>query len=758
MRNWGWAWLLLVFVCSLRACYLYWQSTADLRAARSGFPWHRLQQPQTPVLSPRSSHNDSTVIDATPSNLFYFTQISDLHLSKYRARGHTLHFLHFVRSILPIIKPNFVVVTGDLTDAKDVRRITSQQYYEEWQVYRQTIEQGAKDVPWYDMRGNHDCFDLPSWQSHVNFYRTHGMSADRMEAGRGVYQWQITPSYGQYRFVAIDACPKRGPSRPFNFFGYLTSKTMDRLADALQPESHYNHTFVFSHYPTTTMVFGVSSKGHGFRDLAKLYSVYFCGHLHRLTAGLGEILKWYDPQGQSLELELGDMMVHGVYRIVAVDHDLISFVDVELPRKQLKLHPTVPLQANGEIEWPAQIHPAPIVLITNPKDARYALPHKEPLHRIQQSQHIRFLVFSQSDQLEVSIAIDGQPHFANATKSHDSALWTAPWDPNQLDPAKLHTIEIRVIGDDGQQGSAANTFRLDGHRAKIAGGPGEFIISSNMTIVLQGVTLFAIAVMLLVLVLPKFYDNEMTSAQLLSRIQRLEGDQFNLRREVYLWTLRFLELPRNQPSCWIASVLFILSLITLPWFRAEFIPSAPPDERYGTFYLWGLKFSEEWIPIADTWMFAAGQIWLDVVVFVILFAWRSTDDNLGQRQLHEHAWFKGLEVVYWLWRVSELMALAAFYGGASALIYNVLVVWITFVGYNLAWGKGGMFNQKRRSTFPKLCPCDDESTAKTNNDDMVHGSSTSPHTSGGESSGSASSTPFNGSPLTKSRKRGLRRA
>lgn len=36
--------------------------------------------------------------------------------------------------------------------------------------------------------------------------------------------------------------PKRGPSRPFNFFGYLTSSTMDRLATALQKPS--NHTFV----------------------------------------------------------------------------------------------------------------------------------------------------------------------------------------------------------------------------------------------------------------------------------------------------------------------------------------------------------------------------------------------------------------------------------------------------------------------------------------------------------------------------------
>ncbi|KAI9266706.1 hypothetical protein BDA99DRAFT_30697 [Phascolomyces articulosus] len=370
--------------------------------------------------------------------------------------------------------------------------------------------------------------------------------------------------------------------------------------------------------------------------------------------------------------------------------------------------------------------------------------------------------------------------------------------------------------------------------------------------------------MLLVLVLPKFYNEEYETMrqQLSERIHRLEQEQqeyeqepsllsssssssfmrhrlrgrgghllrrrrSKLRRQVYIWTLRFIEFPHDQPGCWLASVLFILALITLPWFRAEFIPSAPPNERYGTFYLWGLKFANEWVPIADTWMFAAEQVWLNVVVFVILFAWRSVDNlnspfvvqsslsstserrlqqhqkhqqwRTPSHQLHEYPWFKGLEIVYWLWRVSELMALAAFYGGASALVYNILVVWISFVGYNLAWGKGGLFQQKQRqpSSSTPGCLCDDEEQVELHhrNEDqendkqeqqqqlqgdpasmypfsltitkpmddmmMVHGSSTSnPNSSGGESSSSASSTPFNGSPRfwAKSRKRTLKRA
>lgn len=49
--------------------------------------------------------------------------------------------------------------------------------------------------------------------------------------------------YTQSNFYCYS--PKRGPSRPLNFFGYLTSKTMDQLENALISKP-YNHTFVVS--------------------------------------------------------------------------------------------------------------------------------------------------------------------------------------------------------------------------------------------------------------------------------------------------------------------------------------------------------------------------------------------------------------------------------------------------------------------------------------------------------------------------------
>ena len=98
-----------------------------------------------------------------------------------------------------------MVITGDLIDAKDATKTVSAQYREEWQVYRAAIDQSANGTVWYDMRGNHDCFDLTSWQAENNYYREFGESSQLLNEGKGVYSWQISKPFGDYNFVAVDA-------------------------------------------------------------------------------------------------------------------------------------------------------------------------------------------------------------------------------------------------------------------------------------------------------------------------------------------------------------------------------------------------------------------------------------------------------------------------------------------------------------------------------------------------------------------------
>ncbi|RCI03842.1 Transmembrane protein 62 [Rhizopus stolonifer] len=709
--------LLITFFGIIRSIQLFLYSTRDLRIANKQDDWFFEQQKEP--LPSKSTDSRQIKMGNQPDNIFYFVQVSDLHISKFQSKGHTVHFLHFLQSALPSLKPEFVVVTGDLIDAKDATRTVSAQYREEWQVYKAAVEQSANGTTWYDMRGNHDCFDLASWKADNNYYRDFGESSQLLDEGKGVYSWQITKSFGNYNFVVVDACPKKGPSRPFNFFGYLTTNTMNRLVSSMMYGT-FNHTFMFAHYPTTTLVTGISSEGYTFRDLANRFSVYFCGHLHRLTAGLGDVLKSYSQSTDSLELELSDMKDHGSYRIVAVDHDLISFVDIDLPVSQiLPATDVIPLNSKGKIIWPKKIQTAPVVLITNPKDSQFTLPTKEPLELSRQSSHVRFLVFSdyEPNSLSIRVYVDDKQHPfpAEFTQTENLTLWTTVWEPNDFDDFETHTLRIEATAPNGQVGASQISFRMDHRRVKIQGGAGEWIIWSNMTSLLRFLSIFALAAMLITLVVPKlFHDYEASCGQdernnlrntILLHVHDIDNGlnlslYAGIQKHIYIWTHRFLQFPEEQPYVWYLCFVCLICLFVLPWFKAELIPSG---KEQGSFYLWGLLLEpgNQWIPLADTWLYAIFHVTFTVAVFILYFIWKSTDayklhcqgnpNQVSQPLVCNTLWFQVGMLIYWLWRMKGLFDLATWYGGIwPTMVFNVLVWWLLAVLGVMVMGKHGI--------------------------------------------------------------------
>jgi hypothetical protein len=245
-----------------------------------------------------------------------------------------------------------------------------------------------------------------------------------------------------------------------------------------------------------------------------------------------------------------------------------------------------------------------------------------------------------------------------------------------------------------------------------------------------------------------------------------------------------MQLPSVQPSVWFGTFGFLLALLTLPWFRAEFIPSGEtPAERFGTFYMYGMVFGQEWVPLADTWMYAAEQVCLDVGVFFAVFLVHAIPsellvcshvkltlpgDPLLRRSVVQSPWFRGVEIVYWLWRISELMALASFYGGIwPALVQNILVLWLLFVGMTLGtslctvgnslnelyWMTNGLDGCEGCAKGPLKATMVMTDQQQQEADDC-HVVELDCRLSASCSSGtSASSTPFNRSPRAKNRKR-----
>lgn len=68
--------------------------------------------------------------------------------------------------------------------------------------------------------------------------------------------YNINTGFETFSFIAIDACLKPGPKRPFNFIGILDQNEINRIQQLvnLSKESNAAHAIVFGHYPTSSII------------------------------------------------------------------------------------------------------------------------------------------------------------------------------------------------------------------------------------------------------------------------------------------------------------------------------------------------------------------------------------------------------------------------------------------------------------------------------------------------------------------------
>jgi predicted MPP superfamily phosphohydrolase len=128
-----------------------------------------------------SQYSDLSVIPGSAfANLWWFVQISDIHISKYGNPGAINDFQIFCAKTVDVIKPELVLSTGDLTHGKHGGFST--QYKEEWEIYKTILKETGvlHKTRWIDMRGNHDAFDISSWSHQSNYYRDYSSDKKRI--------------------------------------------------------------------------------------------------------------------------------------------------------------------------------------------------------------------------------------------------------------------------------------------------------------------------------------------------------------------------------------------------------------------------------------------------------------------------------------------------------------------------------------------------------------------------------------------------
>ncbi|XP_031848051.1 transmembrane protein 62 [Nomia melanderi] len=511
-------------------------------------------------------------------HLIWFLQISDIHISIFRDPFRITELKEFCNVTVDVIKPAVVLASGDLTDAKAKDKMGSGQILEEWQYYKQVLDdtEVSKRTLWLDVRGNHDNFNVVSLEAKNNYYSNYSIQGRKHPRS---YMYTINIGSELYSFIAVDACLKPGPRRPFNFVGVLDDQEMKTIHGLVNRSQENNADFIvwFGHYPTSCILSQTSTGVRNIIGRDKESIVYLCGHYHTLG---GTVPNMYTlQQAGFLELELADWKDNRMYRVAAIDHGQFSFIDVKYR------------------EWP-------VILITNPKHALYMMPRKENLLSIVKSTHVRVLVFSIASLKDVEVQLDDGTW--SKCEHVKGPLYTSKWNATEFMHG-IHTIRVRVVDSDGRETIVFQPFSLDGSRLSFRILP-RLILMSNVSSIFK--SLFGTVLILLVVPLCL-----LRCLHILCEKKQMHRPRFRI-KFFHSWLRKLWILSTVDRLCF-PLVLYALYLIVGPWAIGEII-----DNHTGVIFAWGTFVGNSYLPGAFTYAYGFFQLFSFHLPLTLILAHR----------------------------------------------------------------------------------------------------------------------------------------
>jgi hypothetical protein len=358
--------------------------------------------------------------------LFWFMFISDTHIGANSTCAENLTWA--VTEARQVIAPLFIVNTGDLTDSTDGGLIPDGPYQDEWNTYRQILENAGINASfYYDMPGNHDEYN----DGTLAYYRANSIQG--RATGLTQPSWTRQFSYGSYHFLGV--CTPGNDGAPFSIWPWdnygdhsgLDDGELAYIQSDLASHTDAQLTLVFGHHPfephyynwtDTGLSYGLSA----FLSLIQQYLVPFYGFGH--THNYRENFYFKD-------------LSEGIYYMNVAS----------LGKSDQNQYTVMAVDGNGLSIVPAQKGLWPVVLITAPVDIclgscdnpyTYEIPRKA-------DNPIRALVFDKTPVSQVQFSIDGSETWQDMQQIAGTPIWEGHWDACHA-TSGAHAIVVRAQG------------------------------------------------------------------------------------------------------------------------------------------------------------------------------------------------------------------------------------------------------------------------------------------------------------------------
>ncbi|KAF0979049.1 hypothetical protein FDP41_002119 [Naegleria fowleri] len=429
-----------------------------------------------------------------PDAFFHFVQITDIHTeewSSYRVGGkqymeakerfHDLKDL--VGTILPtLVKPKFVIITGDLTHAvpisfdkdkqdwitRTMNIFVPGQSQEQWEMYQECMQLGNKKLlekvtlessesihlryPFekeihnedriFDLPGNHDSFGTQnkadpksrlflsySQSGKFFYYPKHKRNPKISKIAcsekdvTSFFSFDFKSSFGTYRFALLDSTPSIGSYRPVNFFSSIPKCQIEKLENILgRAGNDINQTLIFGHYPSSMITITEIDGNVSQKTMTEFFK---STNTHSYFSGhLHKVfhdMRKLIPMSGHLEIQSPDFKKERSFKMIAIDNDRVSFEDFTL----------------------SHLKKQPGVLITHPKDCRY-YSTKEP--HVEYGSFIRMLIVAPTDleEIELFVQIDGSDFNQSVKVTPQTIEYRIPFEFSNLPSNSTHH-SIRVV-------------------------------------------------------------------------------------------------------------------------------------------------------------------------------------------------------------------------------------------------------------------------------------------------------------------------